>query len=404
METRELLQKTLNQYTSQLTPGQTNRLGPNEVKHYFNVYLNRNPNDGSNGTVNEYGIYENHPDAKQLFKDLSMMRKNTPINNKTPLLPKSFNSTPNGQGGVMDDFASSLAQGASRIGAGINNWFNNLKQSYPKLTQVVSNVIPSFNTKSKGMRTDRNNNPTAMTTDVAATGGLVPGVDYVQGDPFSGGGGRVYYTAKLLGDPISTTIKAIDRMGFYTQSGKPRWTYTNAIPEIGNWSNLNYNQKANIIAQMYHHEGGNGSLIKGIGQGGPDGAGGPIDQLGKVTTNFGQQTKDTDFHRGVDIANHDGTPIPKLSNIPGTVIGYKQNDGDYGNQLQVKNDDGNIETYSHLKRSYVKPGQRIMPFQDIAAMGHTGNAWSATGGDPSHLHYEITDAYNRLINPAQYLK
>lgn len=48
------------------------------------------------------------------------------------------------------------------------------------------------------MRTDRNSNPTAMTTDVAKTGGLVLGKDYVQGDPFIGGDGKTYYTAKLL--------------------------------------------------------------------------------------------------------------------------------------------------------------------------------------------------------------
>jgi len=35
------------------------------------------------------------------------------------------------------------------------------------------------------MRTDRHNNPVAMTTDVAKTLGLVEGVDYTVGDPFT---------------------------------------------------------------------------------------------------------------------------------------------------------------------------------------------------------------------------
>lgn len=103
------------------------------------------------------------------------------------------------------------------------------------------------------MRTDRHNNPTAFTTDIAKLGGLKEGVDYVQGDSFSNG---QYHTAKLLGDPVAATVKVIDKIGFYTASGKPRWTYVKDIPEAKNWNNLSYDQKKNVIAQMYQHEGG----------------------------------------------------------------------------------------------------------------------------------------------------
>lgn len=116
----------------------------------------------------------------------------------------------------------------------------------------------NFNTGSTGMRTDRHNNPTAFTTDIARQAGLVEGVDYVAGDPFGNG---QYQTAKLLGDPIATTIKVIDSIGFYTQSGQPRWSYIDQIPEARNWSNLSYDQKRQVIAQMYQREGGNGSLL-----------------------------------------------------------------------------------------------------------------------------------------------
>lgn len=46
-------------------------------------------------------------------------------------------------------------------------------------------------------RANRHNNPTAMTTDVAKSLGMVEGVDYVKGDSFRNGR---YYTAKLLGN------------------------------------------------------------------------------------------------------------------------------------------------------------------------------------------------------------
>jgi len=106
-------------------------------------------------------------------------------------------------------------------------------------------------TNKAAMRTDRHNNPTAFTTDIAKLAGLKEGVDYTKGDPFSGG---KYYTAKLLGDPIATTIKVIDNIGFYTPSGGRRWTHT-AIAK-STWDNMNYNEKKNIIQQMYQREGG----------------------------------------------------------------------------------------------------------------------------------------------------
>ncbi len=122
------------------------------------------------------------------------------------------------------------------------------------------NSVGNTTASTSGARTDRHNNPVAMTTAVAKDSGLVLGKDYVQGDSFKGSDGKIYYTAKFLGDPIATTIKAIDKGGFTTASGKPRWSYLSSIPEAKNWSNLTYNQKKNVIAQMYKHEGGSALL------------------------------------------------------------------------------------------------------------------------------------------------
>ena len=115
-------------------------------------------------------------------------------------------------------------------------------------------------------RTDRNNNPTAFTTDIAIEAGLVQGRDFVQGDPFSPSGninyvdgqpvGRVFYTAKLTGDPISLTIGVIDRIGFRVGSDpyKPRWTYINLPYDL--WQGLTSAQKRQVIGDMYACEGG----------------------------------------------------------------------------------------------------------------------------------------------------
>lgn len=101
-------------------------------------------------------------------------------------------------------------------------------------------------------RTDRNNNPTAFTTDLAVEGQLPPD-EWYKGDAFEAGG-HTYYTAKLLKDPIDTTIKLIDRVGFYTTPPHQRWTYI-GIP-IDLWHSLTYEQKVKVIGFMYGQEGG----------------------------------------------------------------------------------------------------------------------------------------------------
>jgi hypothetical protein len=113
-------------------------------------------------------------------------------------------------------------------------------------------------------RTDRNNNPTAMTTDAAKTLGLIEGIDYVIGDKFPGNSNLM--TAKLLGDPISTTIKALDmaakdvsKRAFYSQNGNQRWTYTAISDE--EWLAKTPEQKKEFIKEMYQKEGGSGSLF-----------------------------------------------------------------------------------------------------------------------------------------------
>jgi hypothetical protein len=102
-------------------------------------------------------------------------------------------------------------------------------------------------------RTDRNNNPTAMITLIAAEGGLVLNTDYAIGDPFESGG-RTYYTTKLLGDPIALTIRVIDAVGFRTTQDVQRWPYI-SLPSF-DWLRHTTDQKRDLIGYMYFREGG----------------------------------------------------------------------------------------------------------------------------------------------------
>ncbi|MCK4997738.1 hypothetical protein KAS08_05535 [Candidatus Pacearchaeota archaeon] len=113
------------------------------------------------------------------------------------------------------------------------------------------------------MRTDRHNNPTAFIVELSEQANLELGVEYEQGDSFSGIGGETYYTARLIGDSIGMTIKVIDRVGFYTRSGQQRWTHT--AMNKSDWDSLDDCKKANVIEVMYYREGGDGSIFENYG-------------------------------------------------------------------------------------------------------------------------------------------
>ena len=117
-------------------------------------------------------------------------------------------------------------------------------------------------------RTDRHNNPTALSSAVARQSMLEYGCEYTNGDGF----GRGYSTARLIGNPILLTIQVIDKIGFWTRRGLPRWFYVSTITSsiiftltpsqcrkvfTFAWSLLTKRQKTRVIGKMYQHEGGN---------------------------------------------------------------------------------------------------------------------------------------------------
>jgi hypothetical protein len=105
-------------------------------------------------------------------------------------------------------------------------------------------------------RADRHNNPAAITTDVAKQAKLKLGVDYEIGDAFPGN--SKLRTARFLGDPIATTIRVIDEIGYYTRGGAPRWTYI-ALPKFV-WQTLTPQQRRDVVLFHYQHEGGRALL------------------------------------------------------------------------------------------------------------------------------------------------
>jgi murein DD-endopeptidase MepM/ murein hydrolase activator NlpD len=124
--------------------------------------------------------------------------------------------------------------------------------------------------------------------------------------------------------------------------------------------------------------------------------------LGNITTRFGQQTKDEAQHKGVDFANKTGTPIPAFND--GKIIATGANKNGLGNEVVLKDKNGDIHQYGHLNRFNVKPGQIVKKGDTIASMGATGNAYSPSGGDPSHLDVRIATRFGKWKNPLSYIR
>lgn len=105
---------------------------------------------------------------------------------------------------------------------------------------------------------------------------------------------------------------------------------------------------------------------------------------GLVTSRFGWRchpvSGEQDFHKGVDIAAAQGTPI--LAALPGVVeqTGYSES---YGNFVVLRHSDNLRTTYNHCSEILVKEGEQLARGDRIALVGSTG---ISTG---PHLHFEV---------------
>ena len=117
----------------------------------------------------------------------------------------------------------------------------------------------------------------------------------------------------------------------------------------------------------------------------------PVD--GRITSPFGFRIHPTtgkkDYHKGVDIANEQGTQIFAAGSGVVTYVGYN---GGYGRMVIISHGYGYKSVYAHLKSASVNLGDSVEKGDKIALMGSTG---LSTG---SHLHFEIHYNGNQ-INP-----
>jgi len=99
------------------------------------------------------------------------------------------------------------------------------------------------------------------------------------------------------------------------------------------------------------------------------------------------------MHRGIDIANHTGTPVVASADGRITMVGRN---GGMGKTIVIDHGYGFVTRYAHLSDYKVKRGQRVKRGDVIGLMGSTGYS---TG---PHLHYEVL-RNGKSLNPASYI-
>jgi len=119
---------------------------------------------------------------------------------------------------------------------------------------------------------------------------------------------------------------------------------------------------------------------------------------GYLSSRFGYRsspfTGRNEFHRGIDIACKEGTPIRATADGRVILAGWE---GGFGKLVMLSHGNGYSTRYAHNAQILAKVGDRVKRGQVIALAGATGRS---TG---THLHYEVW-RYGKPVNPLRYVR
>lgn len=120
---------------------------------------------------------------------------------------------------------------------------------------------------------------------------------------------------------------------------------------------------------------------------------------GWISSDFGYRNEtildhEPYFHRGMDIASVEGSPVVSTADGKVTSAGYDK-DG-YGYLVVIDHGYGLQTYYAHLKEIKTKKDEYVQRGQIIGTVGDTGKS---TG---YHLHYEVR-MFNIPVNPDKYI-
>jgi murein DD-endopeptidase MepM/ murein hydrolase activator NlpD len=116
-----------------------------------------------------------------------------------------------------------------------------------------------------------------------------------------------------------------------------------------------------------------------------------------ITSKFGNRSNPfsntLQYHNGIDYGIPSGTLL--LAPDDG-IITKSWYDGNGGNQILIKHDNGYTTGYAHLTRAIKTTGQNVKAGEIFAESGNTGRSTGA------HLHFTLRDKNSNLLDPADY--
>lgn len=146
----------------------------------------------------------------------------------------------------------------------------------------------------------------------------------------------------------------------------------------------------------------------------------PIPESKGLTGTFGE-LRENHYHAGLDIRTFGKTGLPVLAAADGYIARVRIWYNGYGKAIYIKHPNGQSTVYAHLEslmpaldtfmykkqmaakqfnqEQYFSP--REFPVKAGDLIGYSGNTGSSAG---PHLHYEIRDAFENILNPLQYHK
>ncbi|MEM7371699.1 MAG: M23 family metallopeptidase [Bacteroidota bacterium] len=146
----------------------------------------------------------------------------------------------------------------------------------------------------------------------------------------------------------------------------------------------------------------------------------PMDNHYALSGTFGE-LRPNHFHSGIDIKAYGKIGIPVRAVDDGYISRLKVSPFGFGNAVYLRHPNGNYSVYAHLdgftsevedyiyrqqykKRSFAQElflGSQQFPVNEGDIIGFSGNSGSSLG---PHLHFEIRDPDERILNPLQYYK
>lgn len=130
----------------------------------------------------------------------------------------------------------------------------------------------------------------------------------------------------------------------------------------------------------------------------------PFNGRMRITSIYGWRTDpisgQRSHHGGLDIVGEDYTIRAAMGGVVAVsqIVKDKSNaTWQWGNYVCIYGDDGNCIYYCHMAERQVKAGERVAAGDILGIMGSTGYSTGA------HLHFEVRNGKNQVLDPAAYL-